>query len=174
MFAANGESMSSWTFCQEGSLTTYELIESLPIDNIPMTLYFLSIISFIDLYPILLLPPLILLLRRKSTCSTISQGGMKEIGSILVGWACFFLVWIGLTWFALRDWKWISRTWMTMYGYLTLSSRVDLMRPSRRPYRLTVSDLTPNVGLWWYFFTEMFDHFRRFFMGVFQVSLGGG
>lgn len=36
--------------------------------------------------------------------------------------------------------------------------------------RLTVPDLTPNVGMWWYFFTEMFDHFRAFFLGVFQVS----
>ncbi|KAI9639400.1 putative cell division cycle protein 91 [Dioszegia hungarica] len=34
---------------------------------------------------------------------------------------------------------------------------------------LTVSDLTPNVGMWWYFFTEMFDHFRQFFLGVFQL-----
>ncbi|KAJ9128335.1 hypothetical protein QFC24_000628 [Naganishia onofrii] len=34
--------------------------------------------------------------------------------------------------------------------------------------RLSVSDLTPNVGLGWYFFTEMFDHFRTFFTGVFQ------
>lgn len=34
---------------------------------------------------------------------------------------------------------------------------------------LTVSDLTPNVGMWWYFFTEMFEHFRSFFLGVFQV-----
>jgi phosphatidylinositol glycan class U len=33
-----------------------------------------------------------------------------------------------------------------------------------------VSDLTPNVGMWWYFFTEMFDHFRLFFLGVFQVG----
>lgn len=36
---------------------------------------------------------------------------------------------------------------------------------------LTISDLTPNVGLSWYFFTEMFDHFRPFFTMVFQVRL---
>ena len=38
-------------------------------------------------------------------------------------------------------------------------------------FSLTVSDLTPNVGLNWYFFTEMFDHFRSFFVGAFQVGL---
>jgi hypothetical protein len=36
---------------------------------------------------------------------------------------------------------------------------------------LGVSDLTPNVGMWWYFVTEMFDHFRPFFVGVFHVSI---
>ncbi|EEB95213.1 hypothetical protein MPER_05854, partial [Moniliophthora perniciosa FA553] len=33
---------------------------------------------------------------------------------------------------------------------------------------LTLPDLTPNTGLWWYFFTEMFDHFRPFFLMVFS------
>ncbi|KAI0345984.1 PIG-U-domain-containing protein [Trametopsis cervina] len=32
-------------------------------------------------------------------------------------------------------------------------------------------DLTPNPGLWWYFFTEMFDHFRPFFLMVFSAHL---
>jgi phosphatidylinositol glycan class U len=36
---------------------------------------------------------------------------------------------------------------------------------------LTLPDLTPNTGLWWYFFTEMFDHFRPFFLMVFSVHL---
>ncbi|CEI96442.1 hypothetical protein RMCBS344292_10603 [Rhizopus microsporus] len=33
---------------------------------------------------------------------------------------------------------------------------------------LFLTDLTPNVGLFWYFFIEMFDQFRSFFMMVFQ------
>lgn len=35
----------------------------------------------------------------------------------------------------------------------------------------TVQDLTPNIGLYWYFFIEMFDHFRNFFILVFQAHL---
>jgi phosphatidylinositol glycan class U len=35
--------------------------------------------------------------------------------------------------------------------------------------RLLLPDLTPNVGLWWYFFIEMFDSFREFFLGVFWL-----
>ncbi|KAJ3504422.1 hypothetical protein NLJ89_g7940 [Agrocybe chaxingu] len=36
---------------------------------------------------------------------------------------------------------------------------------------ITLPDLTPNTGLWWYFFTEMFDHFRPFFLMVFSTHL---
>lgn len=37
--------------------------------------------------------------------------------------------------------------------------------------RLTLPDLTPTIGLGWYFFIEMFDHFRAFFVGVFQLHV---
>lgn len=32
-------------------------------------------------------------------------------------------------------------------------------------------DLTPNPGVWWYFFIEMFDAFREFFLGVFWLHM---
>ncbi|CAH0394485.1 unnamed protein product [Bemisia tabaci] len=35
---------------------------------------------------------------------------------------------------------------------------------------LTVPDLRPNVGLFWYFFTEMFEHFRPLFVCAFQIN----
>lgn len=34
---------------------------------------------------------------------------------------------------------------------------------------LLVPDLSPNIGLWWYFFIEIFDHFRDFFLLSFNV-----
>ncbi|OSD07401.1 PIG-U-domain-containing protein [Trametes coccinea BRFM310] len=48
------------------------------------------------------------------------------------------------------NWLWVEKTWGAT---------------------LTLPDLTPNPGLWWYFFTEMFDHFRPFFLMVFSVHL---
>ncbi|KAF8787577.1 phosphatidylinositol glycan anchor biosynthesis class U protein-like [Argiope bruennichi] len=36
---------------------------------------------------------------------------------------------------------------------------------------LSVPDLTPNIGLFWYFFTEMFEHFRVFFLCIFQLNV---
>lgn len=37
---------------------------------------------------------------------------------------------------------------------------------------LTVPDLRPNIGLYWYFFTEMFEHFRWLFVASFQINVG--
>ncbi|KZC10738.1 Phosphatidylinositol glycan anchor biosynthesis class U protein [Dufourea novaeangliae] len=36
---------------------------------------------------------------------------------------------------------------------------------------LTVPDLHPNIGLYWYFFTEMFEHFRWLFIASFQINV---
>ena len=36
---------------------------------------------------------------------------------------------------------------------------------------LTVPDLRPNIGLHWYFFTEMFEHFRWLFIATFQINV---
>ncbi|KAG5653519.1 hypothetical protein H0H81_012593 [Sphagnurus paluster] len=52
--------------------------------------------------------------------------------------------------FITGGWVWIPQTWGAS---------------------MTLPDLTPNTGLWWYFFTEMFDHFRPFFLMVFSVHL---
>ncbi|VDM12747.1 unnamed protein product [Wuchereria bancrofti] len=38
-------------------------------------------------------------------------------------------------------------------------------------FLLDVHDLTPNVGIFWYFFIEVFNHFRRFFLWVFQINI---
>lgn len=37
-------------------------------------------------------------------------------------------------------------------------------------FALRVADLQPNVGLFWYFFTEIFDEFRAFYITVFHLS----
>lgn len=36
---------------------------------------------------------------------------------------------------------------------------------------LTVEDLSPNLGVFWYFFTEIFDFFRVFFLLVFHSNI---
>ncbi|KAJ6714511.1 GPI TRANSAMIDASE COMPONENT PIG-U [Salix viminalis] len=36
---------------------------------------------------------------------------------------------------------------------------------------LTVEDMSPNIGVLWYFFAEVFDFFRSFFMIVFHLNI---
>lgn len=36
---------------------------------------------------------------------------------------------------------------------------------------LTVKDLSPNIGVLWYFFAEVFDFFRTFFLIVFNMNI---
>jgi phosphatidylinositol glycan class U len=36
---------------------------------------------------------------------------------------------------------------------------------------LLVSDLSPNIGLFWYYFTEIFKHFQKFYVFSFQYHV---
>ncbi|KAI9682052.1 MAG: hypothetical protein M1817_000106 [Caeruleum heppii] len=56
-------------------------------------------------------------------------------------------------------------------SYLLTGASVEFLA-STYGVQLLLPDLTPNVGLWWYFFIEMFDSFREFFLGVFWLHLG--
>ena len=57
---------------------------------------------------------------------------------------------------------------LLLYGSFLLQNSWEFLR-STYGFILTVPDLTPNIGIFWYFFTEMFEHFRLFFICVFQI-----
>jgi phosphatidylinositol glycan class U len=109
----------------------------------------LSFAAYLSMYPVLLLPPLILLAYDR----TYSPKGpsLLQFAGTNVFVITFSLIFLVLSSFAVTgSWEFLNST----YGI-----------------QLTLTDLTPNVGLWWYFFTEMFDSFRSFFLGVFWLHL---
>lgn len=111
----------------------------------------LSFASYLSMYPVLLLPPLVLLAFDRQPERRPRQAAAKfATSSVLVFVGCLSVL-LGMS-FVLtgNSWQFLART----YGI-----------------QLTLSDLTPNVGLWWYFFIEMFDSFRAFFLGVFWLHL---
>ncbi|KAK6620363.1 hypothetical protein RUM44_006764 [Polyplax serrata] len=73
----------------------------------------------------------------------------KCIFQILITFTVIFAGLLGLCYSISGSWKFIEST----YGVI-----------------LNVSDLTPNIGLFWYFFTEMFDHFRALFISALQIN----
>ena len=66
------------------------------------------------------------------------------------------------------SWAWIPQTWGATYVFQILLC-LSYFGLKNNFHSLTLPDLTPNTGLWWYFFTEMFDHFRPFFLMAFNV-----
>ncbi|PSK54345.1 hypothetical protein B9Z65_3464 [Elsinoe australis] len=112
----------------------------------------LALATYTSLHPGLLLPAMIALchdqLLQKSPKNGASMGAFAT--KFVIAFATFSAALTGLSYFLLQDWSFLS----SVYGT-----------------RLLLPDLTPNVGLWWYFFIEMFDSFRSFFLGVFWIHM---
>jgi phosphatidylinositol glycan class U len=114
------------------------------------SMFAISFAAYLLMYPILLFPPLVLLCwdRRRPTKGINSIFGFVLGNALAVAGSIYSL--FQMSALITGSWEFISST----YG-------VQLLLP----------DLTPNVGLWWYFFVEMFDSFRNFFLGVFWIHL---
>ncbi|KAI1392927.1 PIG-U-domain-containing protein [Hypoxylon trugodes] len=110
----------------------------------------LSFATYLSMYPALLLPPLILLAydRQHASNKTPSLIQFTSVNVVITT---------------------ISLTALFVGSYLLTGSWEFLA--STYGIQLTLTDLTPNVGLWWYFFIEMFDSFRAFFLAVFWLHL---
>ncbi|KAF2476639.1 PIG-U-domain-containing protein [Lindgomyces ingoldianus] len=111
----------------------------------------LSFASYLAMHPILLFPPLLLL------CYDARATKTKSTPPLLT----FAVVHVLALAAALGGLLYLSALLMGSWEFLAATYGVRLLLP----------DLTPNVGLWWYFFTEMFDSFREFFLGVFWLHV---
>ena len=112
----------------------------------------LAVSSYLSLYPVLLAPPLALLTYDRFVGITNSKLDAKSFfTSFTTG--LFSLIALLLA-----------------ISYLISGRSFDFLGATYG-VQLTLTDLTPNVGLWWYFFIEMFDPFREFFLGVFWMHM---
>ncbi|XP_022117457.2 phosphatidylinositol glycan anchor biosynthesis class U protein [Pieris rapae] len=106
---------------------------------------FIALATHQALYPITLIVPIsILLADANKGCNKCSY-----IRTLLVFIVCWgFLIFIS-AYIMNGSYSYIYNT----YGFI-----------------LNVPDLKPNIGLFWYFFTEMFEHFRLLFVCAFQIN----
>lgn len=114
--------------------------------NALRAMFGLAIGSYLSMYPVLLLPPTLLMIQKSTTQSA----------SVTISIASFLGAFAAL----------LATTPVLTSGFW------DFLASCYGP-QITVPDLTPNVGLWWYFFIEIFDSFRDFFIGVFWLHLVG-
>ncbi|TCD62991.1 hypothetical protein EIP91_006150 [Steccherinum ochraceum] len=114
----------------------------------------LAFLSQLSLHGMLLLVPVLLLLITDPISHLAAPRPFSASFKTLAFPAGEFFVYFSVLTFVSTlvcgSWAWVEQSWGAM---------------------VLLPDLTPNVGLWWYFFTEMFDHFRPFFLMVFSVHL---
>ncbi|KAI0268597.1 PIG-U-domain-containing protein [Gloeopeniophorella convolvens] len=114
----------------------------------------LAVLAHLSLPNLLLLPPILLLLLSDPLSHLASPRPFPKKHRKSLPLAAEFIVFFAALTLASSltagGWGWMRNTWGA--GFM-------------------LPDLTPNPGLWWYFFTEMFDHFRPFFLMVFSMHL---
>ncbi|XP_019865192.1 phosphatidylinositol glycan anchor biosynthesis class U protein [Aethina tumida] len=108
--------------------------------KVTLSSVFLSICTSMSFYPITLIIPLCLYF-----VNTFSSK-LKAVSSVGLFLASLFSI-------HTFCYKYDPKYFMNVYGFI-----------------LSVPDLQPNIGLFWYFFTEMFDHFRELFIYSFQIN----
>ena len=111
----------------------------------------ISFASYLSMYPLLLAPPLLLLCYDRQPATRQAKSGFSFYATntaVLLGSISFLLA----------------------ISFAVAGNSAEFLW-STYGIQLTLTDLTPNVGLWWYFFIEMFDSFRAFFLGVFWLHL---
>jgi len=103
---------------------------------------FTALATYQSFYPLMLLVPIAITTAKEKKLfkSAVFTGAIFSAFSLFLLWVSYEIT---------GSWRFIGST----YGCI-----------------LKVPDLTPNIGLFWYFFTEMFDHFHLFFTYVFQLN----
>ncbi|PWY86081.1 GPI transamidase component PIG-U [Aspergillus heteromorphus CBS 117.55] len=112
----------------------------------------LGLASYLSIYPALLFPPLVLLCHDQQVQTTKAPSGAAL--------------------YAVRHFAVFATSIAGLLGISALLiGDIYTFMSATYGFQLLVPDLTPNVGLWWYFFIEIFDSFREFFLGVFWLHL---
>ncbi|ESN92106.1 hypothetical protein HELRODRAFT_187585 [Helobdella robusta] len=106
--------------------------------------------TYLSLYPIVLLIPLTIYLSRKDEeeTKTIKHIKIYSFFQSLIACISFFGILLYFSHQIEGNWKFLHCT----FGFI-----------------LNAPDHSPNYGIFWYFFTELFEHFRLFFVCVFQI-----
>ncbi|KAI9999473.1 hypothetical protein NQD34_018504 [Periophthalmus magnuspinnatus] len=120
--------------------------------NTMLSAIFLALATYQSIYPITLCAPAMLYIMQRLYIPVNYRWASFWVvhGSVPLIYLGSLFVIICLSFFLLGSWDYIP----SVYGFI-----------------LSVPDLTPNIGLFWYFFTEMFEHFRLFFNCDFQINV---
>lgn len=118
----------------------------------PRAAMMLAIAAYISYNPVFLIFPLLALIHvisKKLSASSVQPynaiQGFIEVASIyIMSLALLFLCSFAVT----AGFQFVDQCYWTV---------------------ISLSKISPNIGLWWYLFTEMFEFFRNFYVGIFNI-----
>ncbi|XP_058807125.1 phosphatidylinositol glycan anchor biosynthesis class U protein [Phymastichus coffea] len=106
----------------------------------------IAFLTLQGLYPVCLIVPAIISVVKDHKESEVPMKITKIVGLFL----SVLIVLLLTSYYIMGSWSFLKNT----LGFILL-----------------VPDLRPNIGLYWYFFTEMFEHFRSLFIASFQINV---
>lgn len=111
----------------------------------------LAMETYKSFYPVMLLVPSLLYITQvdRGKRNILKWHSMAVVSATILVFASVLAALLYTSFLLCGSWKFLSST----YGFIW-----------------SVPDLTPNIGLFWYFFTEVFEHFRTFFLWTFQLN----
>ncbi|KAK2583792.1 hypothetical protein KPH14_009693 [Odynerus spinipes] len=105
-----------------------------------------ALLTLQNLYPVSLLVPIAIYI-----CSSKPEKSLKfTVVTIITMFILMFSLLLGICYYIMGSWSFLRNT----FGFILL-----------------VPDLRPNIGLYWYFFTEMFEYFKSLFIASFQINV---
>jgi len=115
--------------------------------NINLSMFFAALASYLSFYSFVIIAPCILFIIE-------NKNDNHQKRKIIIKGVLLFIFYIiallGVSYLLLGSFRFLK----CFYGVI-----------------LSISDNTPNIGHYWYFFTEIFEHFRVFFLWVFQLHI---
>ncbi|KAL6601076.1 PIG-U-domain-containing protein [Neocallimastix sp. 'constans'] len=115
--------------------------------NINLSMFFAALGSYLSFYSFVIVGPCLLFLIENKNDSFKKKKIIAEAIGLYIVYVASLL---GVSYLLLGSFRFLK----AFYGVV-----------------LSISDLTPNIGHYWYFFTEIFEHFRIFFLWVFQLHI---
>ncbi|KAI8345913.1 cell division cycle protein [Mortierella sp. GBAus27b] len=115
--------------------------------NKTLAMFSIALATYLSLYPVMIVIPVVFMLIRDVKDNGLVKRAAVQCGLLFSASLVSLLL---LSFVLVDSWGFLS----SVYGTI-----------------LAVTDLTPNLGLFWYFFIEMFDQFRPFFLVVFQIHV---
>ncbi|XP_014214639.1 phosphatidylinositol glycan anchor biosynthesis class U protein [Copidosoma floridanum] len=114
--------------------------------SVPIFSLSISLLTLQGLYPICLIVPAAIYIIKDSKSENVPKQIVKIICTFIITLSSL----IYISYLIVGSWSFLHST----IGFILL-----------------VPDLRPNIGLYWYFFTEMFEHFRSLFIASFQINV---